>query len=599
MHGTVTDGDARDVLPRWLHRLAVLALLLPALVLGLSASADDGTADAIVLGRRIDLPNVGPLGPVSVIGDSVLLGSALYSPTLPDQLVAQGWGPIRFQAGVGYKAGPPTNSISAGWWIPTWRNEGWDAPNIIVNLGANDSGICGTDLACSRRRILDVVDTIGPGRGIWWPMVTRLQGFGAEAATWNTALAQIAAELPDFHTWDWPTEMATGGYRSNDNTHLDAPGYRQRSARMAAEFTNALAVGRRVGGDAALPAAAGDPSTYRPLQPVRVIDTRTDAPGRRPSGSTLRIDFGDRLPTGATAVAVNVTAASPGGRGYLAAGPCGTSIAGSTVNYTGAGARAAMAVVPLGSGGDVCVFTNTETDIVVDLQGAFVAGTDDDGLVSLPASRRLLDTRDTGRSQRLVVPTPAGASAVAVNLTAVNAAKSGWLRAAPCDADTGVSNVNFRAGEAAAGAAFVQTSATDTICIETSATADVVVDLTGTFESGGLSFVPVRPTRMLDTRNATGGWSPIHGAGQTLDALATPPSAEAVTGTITMVQPRSRGYVVAHGCGPTPPTSSVNALAGAVLANSLTTTVSDTGRLCVSASAATHTLFDVTGWWIP
>ena len=197
MRGTVTAGDARGILPRWLHRLAVLALLLPALVLGLSASADDGTADAIVLGRRIDLPNVGPLGPVSIIGDSVLLGSALYSPTLPDQLVAQGWGPIRFQAGVGYKAGPPLNSISAGWWIPTWRNEGWDAPNVIVNLGANDSGICGTDLACSRRRILDVVDTIGPGRGIWWPMVTRLQGFGAEAATWNTALAQIAAELPE------------------------------------------------------------------------------------------------------------------------------------------------------------------------------------------------------------------------------------------------------------------------------------------------------------------------------------------------------------------------------------------------------------------
>jgi hypothetical protein len=50
----------------------------------------------------------------------------------------------------------------------------------------------------------------------------------------------------------------------------------------------------------------------------------------------------------------------------------------------------------------------------------------------------------------------------------------------------------------------------------------VIVDLTGTFGDGGLSFVPVRPTRMLDTRNAIGGWSPIHGSGETLDVRVAP-----------------------------------------------------------------------------
>lgn len=602
MSQVVPAGDG-SVRPRRRRSVLLLALLVPLVLTGLVA-VDDGEADAIVLGRRIDLPSSGPLGPVTVVGDSVLLGSALYEPTLPDQLVAQGWGPIRFVAGVGYKAGPPRDSLTAGWWIQQWRREGWDAPNVIVNLGANDSGICSTDLACARRRILDVIDTIGPGRSIWWPMITRLRGYEHEAATWNTALAQIAAERSNVHTWDWPTEMATGGYRSTDNTHLDAAGYRRRSERMAAEFTTAVATSRRVGGDAPLPAPSGEASTYVALAPRRVVDTRIDPPGRRGAGSTLQVEFGDALPPDTTAVAINVTAARPSGRGYLAAGPCGSPTDSSTVNYDASGARAAMAVVPVGPDGDVCIFTRTTTDVVVDLQGAFVAGPDGDGFAPLDQSRRLLDTRDTGRSRRLVVEAPPDATAVAVNLTVTNAARSGWLRAAPCDVETGVSNVNFRAGEPVAGAAYVPTSATGTICVETNVSADVIVDLTGTFrpntsESPGLSFVPVPPTRMLDTRSAIGGWSPVHGAAQTIDARVTPAEAEAVTGTITMVRPSSRGYLVAHGCDTRPPTSSVNAAAGGVLANSLTTGVSASGRLCVYAAPVTQSVFDVTGWWVP
>jgi hypothetical protein len=106
------------------------------------------------------------------------------------------------------------------------------------------------------------------------------------------------------------------------------------------------------------------------------------------------------------------------------------------------------------------------------------------------------------------------------------------------------------------------------------------------------------PTRLLDTRNAVGGWAPVHGSEQTLDVRAAPDGAAAVTGTITTVGPVSGGYLVAFGCGPMPPTSSVNAVAGQTLANSVTTGVSAAGRLCVHADRTTQTLFDVTGWWV-
>jgi hypothetical protein len=574
--------------------LGALALV----AVGLIVANPDGSAEGDVLSKDITLSVAGPLGPVTVVGDSVLLGSALWGPTLPDQLQASGWGPIMFRATVGGQAGPTRGTASAGWWIETWRQQGWDAPNVIVNLGANDSGICRTDVACSRRRILDLVEVIGPGHRIWWPMITRNPTSTAEAVAWNTALAQIATERDDFFTWDWPTEMAIGGYASPDNTHLDAAGYRRRSLRMAAEFTGDLARATRVGGDADLPAPAASASTYVALAPTRVVDTRHDADGRRPAGSKLVVDFGDRLPAGSKAVAIGLTAVTPDAAGYLSAGPCGTPNDGSSVNFTPGGARAAMTVTPLGSDGRVCVFNSTGTDILVDLQGVFVDGAGESSFTPLATNQRLIDTRATGRSRVLVVDTPPAATAVAVNLTVVGADEPGWLRATPCNAVAEVSNVNFLPTEAIAGSAFVATSPQDTICVETSTSADVIVDLTGTFGDGGLSFVPVRPTRMLDTRNAIGGWSPIHGAGQTLDVRVAPDGAEAVTGTLTIVDPMRAGYLTAFGCGPTPATSSVNADAGRALANSLTTGVSDAGRLCVYTDPVTHSLFDVTGWWV-
>ncbi len=575
----------------------VAVVLAVALALGLATARPDGRAEGIVIGKDIDLSTPGPLGPVTVFGDSVLLGAGLWGPTLPDRLQALGWGPIRFRAGVGYKAGPTTDSTSAGWWIDTWRRQGWDAPNVIVNLGANDSGICLTDVTCARRRILDVVATIGADHRIWWPMITQRSGSGASADAWNTALAQIAGERSDFFTWNWPAEMASGGYRSTDNIHLDVDGYRRRSQRMATQFTEQLARADRVGGDVGLPAPTAEPSTFVPISPVRVVDTRHDAPGRRTTDSTFAVSLGARLPAGATAVAFNLTAAGPTADGYLAVGPCGTPTNGSTVNFTSGVSRGAMTVTPVDANGSVCVSNRGETDVIVDLQGAFVGGPDGSGFVPLALNQRLVDTRATGRSADLVVSMPVGAAAVALNLTVVNATEPGWLRAAPCGATTGVSNVNYGVDEAVAGSAFVTTSDQGTVCVQTSSSADVIVDLTGTFGDGGLSFVPVVPTRLLDTRNAIGGWSPIHGSGQTLDVRAAPDGAAAVTGTLTTVGPISGGYLVAFGCGPMPPTSSVNAVAGQTLANSVTTGVSTAGRLCVHADRTTQTLFDVTGWW--
>jgi hypothetical protein len=604
---TIAIGRAprrRRLLDRAVRTLLVAALAASAGV-ATSAVPSAGTAEAAPANLAINLWTPGPLGAVSVIGDSVLVGAGLTSPTLPDQLVANGWGPIRFQAIGGLSSGHfnVPFGAKATHWINYWRSQGWDAPTVIVNIGSNDLGLCQGSAQCARDSVMHVVNTIGPGHQIWWPQATATPQHAWKAAVWNNTLAQVASEVPNLHTWDWPTVMATEGYRTHDGVHLDGVGYRKRSARMAQQLTADVARARRTGGDAPLPRPTTSSSRYEPLAPQRVIDTRDDAPGRRRARSTMRVDFGDLLPAGATAVAVNVTAAEPGSSGYLVAHPCGTAPGGSTVNYTAGRSRGAMTVTPLDAKGDICVYAHTATDVVVDLQGAFVTpGGDVEGLGFDPYDKpqRLVDTRNTGRSKVLVVPTPPGADAVAVNLTAVNAGRNGFVRAYPCDDSTTVSNVNYGPGEAVAGGAFVPTSAANTICLYTHKPVDLVVDITGTFSaSAPLSFVPSVVTRMLDTRDGTGGWSPIHGARQTLDVRVVPPGAKAVTGTLTMIRPFLRGFLTAHGCGPLPATSSVNAASGLVLANSITTGVSDTGRLCIFSSRTTNTIFDTTGWWVP
>ena len=129
---------------------------------------------------------------------------------------------------------------------------------------------------------------------------------------------------------------------------------------------------------------------------------------------------------------------------------------------------------------------------------------------------------------------------------------------------------------------------------------DVTVDLTGTFSADAdLVFQPAAPTRMIDTRYGTGGWEPVQGRFQTIDARVAPPEAEAVSGTLTMVTPLRTGFVRAWGCGSEPETANVTAVGGAVLANSLTTGVSAGGKLCVMARVATSTVFDTSGWWVP
>jgi hypothetical protein len=592
-------------------RAKVISVVMTIVSSGLMVAPRPTSAVPLFVTVIRDAP--GPRGAIAVVGDSVMIGSAYepplvpgWGPSLAQMLADRGWGPVRMAAGVGFQAGKlvagnPGANMSL--WITTQRAAGFDPSVIVVSIGPNDILGCLGSVDCAVDDIRGLMDAAGLDHEVWWALQT-MERPDMQAA-WNQALQIVAAERPNLTLWDWPAiRIAKGITLAPDNTHLPgAPQYLARSALIADDVTARLGQSRQVGVEITPP--AGGPSyEYQPVTPMRVIDTRQTG-GRITAGNFLTVDLSTFVAADAAAVAVNVTAADPAAAGYLTVWPCDAPRPlASSVNFVAGQARGAQATALLGSGRTVCIFSNVATDIVVDLQGTFVA---DGGLLFDPVPpERKLDTRQTTRAPTIAIPAPTGALAVAATLTVTGGSTAGFLSAYPCSgAPPLVSNVNWQAGETVAGAVFapvaVAADGTGTFCVFTNSPVDVIVDVTGVFrEIGTLRFTPVTPTRMVDTRDGTGGWRGQQGVGQTIEIGAAPDTANAVTGTITMVKPGLNGYLTGTTCGqPAGITSSVNGARGTVMANSLTVGLSPGGNMCINSLVSSHTLFDTTGWWAP
>jgi hypothetical protein len=220
-------------------------------------------------------------------------------------------------------------------------------------------------------------------------------------------------------------------------------------------------------------------SRLRPITPRRVIDTRS-------SGRATSIWF--QAPTGATAVAVTLTATGARTGGYLSAFPCGGSSGNtSVVNVTAGDTVAGSAYVAVGRDGRVCVDAMADTDVLVDLTGSFHRGST--GLRYVPSTpTRLLDTRTGtggwvgfhGRGQTLdVAAGPVGAQAVTGTLTQITPGTSGFVTAAPCSTTPDTSNVNTARGGVMAASITVAVSTQRRLCVTASTPGHTAFDLTG------------------------------------------------------------------------------------------------------------------------
>jgi hypothetical protein len=301
------------------------------------------------------------------------------------------------------------------------------------------------------------------------------------------------------------------------------------------------------------------------------------------------------IPTDADTAVLNVTAVGADASGYLSVWPCGQpQPTASSVNYAARQDTPNLVVSKVGTGGRVCVFSSRNVNLVVDVSGYIPAGSE---LVSINPVRKL-DTRTIARPsggatielQATGGSVPVGSESIVVNLTATQTADDGFVTSWPCgQRQPTTSSLNFTAGSDRANMVLAKLGDDGKLCLFTSAPAHIIADVAG-YSPAGMSFTPLDPRRLLDTRAA----SPVS-AGRVVEVSA-PAGAKAVALTVTATRPKAPGYATVWPCGEAQPeASSLNYRTGGSVANGVISQVGSTGKVCIFSDKEADFIVDLNG----
>ncbi len=186
--------------------------------------------------------------------------------------------------------------------------------------------------------------------------------------------------------------------------------------------------------------------------------------------------------SGVAAATFTVTVSNAAGPGYLVAWPCSQSRPlASNLNFFPGDTVSGSVTVPLGTGGDVCLFSPVAALVSVDLAGWWDATGE---RASLVQPFRALDTRSgtvPAAGSTVVAPlaaqVPAGTVAVVANVTVVGAAAAGHVDVWSCAvAPTGAS-ISHGTGDTKAGVAAVALSEDGEWCLTTASAAHLLIDV--------------------------------------------------------------------------------------------------------------------------
>lgn len=253
--------------------------------------------------------------------------------------------------------------------------------------------------------------------------------------------------------------------------------------------------------------------------PSRICDTRSGNPSNlsgeaaQCEGNTLspntplqvQVSGLAGIPSGATAVVVNLTAIAPAEGGYLSAYPAGSSVpTASNVNFTRGQIVANRAVVTLSSSGAIDLVSDASLNVAVDVSGYFTAsGATGSGFHPLADPVRVCDTRPTSAANPCsakapgpggvlgvtltgVAGVPSDASAVVVELSAIDPTSGGYLSVYPAGSSRPVvSELNFTPGVDVTNLVIATLPTSGVIDVYNySGTTQVTVDVLGWYQSG-------------------------------------------------------------------------------------------------------------------
>ncbi|HYN33551.1 MAG TPA: sortase [Ilumatobacteraceae bacterium] len=376
-------------------------------------------------------------------------------------------------------------------------------------------------------------------------------------------------------------------------------------------------------------AVAPGASYFQVVDQRRLCDTRV-RPGtpdgfgfERLGGRLIRVGITSQpgVPADAVAAVLTVTAVSRGaGWNYVTVFPAGEPLPDtSSLNASPFdGAVANLVTIKLG-GGAVDLSSFVDCDVIVDLIGVYrptASSVSAGRLVAFSSAVRALDTRASGRQpgvgeiSNVILDgfgIPADATAVVGTLTAVTAAVPGYVTAFPRGGGVpDTSNVNVGPGETRAVGVITKLGTSGGrlgVDLYNFAGAHLLFDVVGymTGRSAGASsdglFVPITPTRMMDTRReqlrSWDGWTRQFALPAPIDTQA-----QAIAMNLTTTGTANAGYFTLFAAQtPRYDVSNLNATGpGQTIANHAITRISDRGVACYSNGTG-HIICDVMGWY--
>ncbi len=334
------------------------------------------------------------------------------------------------------------------------------------------------------------------------------------------------------------------------------------------------------------------------------------------------------VPAEAEAVAIALAMAAPADAGvqWMLA-DCAGGDRQQVVSAAAGEESSNLFIVPIDATGSACLRTlsaGAPSTAVVAVLGYFARGVEPTPL-SLPyrgfielempgfvplAPTRLFDTRTEGTPvaadgvyRYRFTDLPAGASAVALNITATETSEAGYVTAYPCESASvpTVSNVNVTgAGQTVPNFSIVSLGPSAEICFYALRSTHVFADLAGYYQfGGGDGFVPTVPGRLFDTR--VGGTRMAAGSVVRADLTdRVSADASAVVMNVTATGTTGPGFVTVYPCDqPTPTASNVNFGPGETRPNLVTVKLPADGQVCFFSPTATHLIADLGGWYSP
>ena len=346
----------------------------------------------------------------------------------------------------------------------------------------------------------------------------------------------------------------------------------------------------------------GAQGTYVGVNPTRILDTRTGngAPKALVGASgevSLLVAGRGGVPSGVSAVVLNLTAVAPSTKTFLTAYPSGTPRpATSNLNVVARANRANMVTVPVGSDGRVRIYNSTgTTHILADVMGYYhgevspITGAGAGYFTLEP--ERVFDSRQDGGAlfsgEDVTIwmdfgPYASNISALATNITVLQGSRPGFVSAGTAFSHEPAtfSTVNYGQGQVIANMSVGSSGVSGTevgFSVKNGGpgSVQVIIDVVGLYatEMDGLRFRALPPRRIIDTRSGIGGPAKPLGANEA--RLHAAPAAVAgidtyaLVANTTIAAPTASTYVTAYENEmPKPAISNVNAALGETAANS-------------------------------